>query len=81
MYLRIGIILLLSLCLFACSGGGQESTNSSTEEESEEQSDAPSHNVIKEYVNTPKNKAKDMAGKVERAQDLAKEQAQKLGEE
>jgi hypothetical protein len=41
----------------------------------------PKHNVIKEYVNTPRDKAKDVKNRLESTQNKVNEQSKELDEE
>ena len=60
------IVSLLSAFLVSCDGGMGKK---------------PEKNVIKEYVNTPKEKARDVAGTLERAQDKVHDQFEDLTED
>jgi len=60
------LVLSLSCSLIACEGGMGEK---------------PERNVIKEYVNTPKEKARDVASSLEEAQEKTHQQFEDLEDE
>ncbi len=62
-------VLLILVLLSACGGG----------ERSKTQSDEP--NVIKEYVNTPKDRARSAGSALEDAQEKTRKQAADLMED
>ncbi len=65
--MRLGLLVVcLMLALSACEGG---------------QGKKPKRNIIKEYVNTPKEKARDVASSLEDAQEKTHQQFQDLVED
>ena len=78
-FMRMLTILLLSGTLFltGCTSAPSDEEDAVEDEETASESE-PSHNVIKEYVNTPKEKARGVANKVEAKQAEAADQARKI---
>lgn len=74
------LFFILVLLAAGCSTGAKEDESADADSEAEESSEPapPSHNVIKEYVNTPKNAAKGVANKVESRQNAAANQAKTI---
>lgn len=67
-------LIFLTLLVFSCFFCGCDSSQSSEDTEVE-------NNVLKEYINVPKDKARGAGSKLEAAQDNVRKQSELLEEE
>jgi hypothetical protein len=70
---KYSVALAILTFLLACGGGAPSEDRSA--------SDRDEPNILKEYVNTPKDKARSAGRDLEDAQERARKQAQELMED